>query len=556
MATVTEIKPTKKVVTQITRSPSLIKKRLRVCAYARVSTKQEEQENSYELQMNEYTKRINENPDWIFAGMYSDKGISGTSTKNREGFKLMIKDALNGKIDLILTKSISRFGRNVSDILTACQQLRDKGVEIRFEKEHLSNLDQTTDFLMAVMSGIAQEESRSISGNLTWAIRTRFKDGVHRLNVSSLYGYERDKDDNIIIDETKADIVRRIYIAFLSGLTPADIAEELNNAKIPSLRNGKWTYSNVKSILQNEKYCGDAILQKSFTLNYLTHKRKKNEGEVPSYYVKDDHIPIVERDVFEKAKALLDAQSETNIRNTYKNLPLYKLVYCLNCGNEMKRVPGSDKRNKLWCNFKVSNSKCQSGYTDYEDVENALLKVIEKMSNSETIIKELKDILSTCEEYSFTKTRLTTLEQEISALAKSVDKLIDLKIKTNQISEIEFKNKYDSLQNQIKEKEELLLSLESEYKKKSASSILFEFQLNDIFNGQKLALSNQLFRRLFRAVLYGNKSIFIILNTPSAAVLSIKELIGTFSEKQTIYQEDMLFGVKRKLHVEVINYGK
>lgn len=556
MATVTEIKPTKKVVTQITRSPSLIKKRLRVCAYARVSTKQEEQENSYELQMNEYTKRINENPDWIFAGMYSDKGISGTSTKNREGFKLMIKDALNGKIDLILTKSISRFGRNVSDILTACQQLRDKGVEIRFEKEHLSNLDQTTDFLMAVMSGIAQEESRSISGNLTWAIRTRFKDGVHRLNVSSLYGYERDKDDNIIIDETKADIVRRIYIAFLSGLTPADIAEELNNAKIPSLRNGKWTYSNVKSILQNEKYCGDAILQKSFTLNYLTHKRKKNEGEVPSYYVKDDHIPIVERDVFEKAKALLDAQSETNIRNTYKNLPLYKLVYCLNCGNEMKRVPGSDKRNKLWCNFKVSNSKCQSGYTDYEDVENALLKVIEKMSNTETIVKELKDILSTCEEYSFTKTRLTTLEQEISALAKSVDKLIDLKIKTNQISEIEFKNKYDSLQSQIKEKEELLLSLESEYKKKSASSILFEFQLNDIFNGQKLALSNQLFRRLFRAVLYGNKSIFIILNTPSAAVLSIKELIGTFSEKQTIYQEDMLFGVKRKLHVEVINYGK
>ena len=556
MATVTEIKPTKKVVTQITRSPSLIKKRLRVCAYARVSTKQEEQENSYELQMNEYTKRINENPDWIFAGMYSDKGISETSTKNREGFKLMIKDALNGKIDLILTKSISRFGRNVSDILTACQQLRDKGVEIRFEKEHLSNLDQTTDFLMAVMSGIAQEESRSISGNLTWAIRTRFKDGVHRLNVSSLYGYERDKDDNIIIDETKADIVRRIYIAFLSGLTPADIAEELNNAKIPSLRNGKWTYSNVKSILQNEKYCGDAILQKSFTLNYLTHKRKKNEGEVPSYYVKDDHIPIVERDVFEKAKALLDAQSETNIRNTYKNLPLYKLVYCLNCGNEMKRVPGSDKRNKLWCNFKVSNSKCQSGYTDYEDIENALLKVIEKMSNTETIIKELKDILSTCEEYSFTKTRLTALEQEISTLAKSVDKLIDLKIKTNQISEIEFKNKYDSLQSQIKEKEELLLSLESEYKKKSASSILFEFQLNDIFNGQKLALSNQLFRRLFRAVLYGNKSIFVILNTPSAAVLSIKELIGTFSEKQTIYQEDMLFGVKRKLHVEVINYGK
>ena len=556
MATVTEIRPTKKVVTQIERSPSIIKKKLRVCAYARVSTKLEEQENSYELQMSEYTKRISENPEWIFAGMYSDKGISGTSTKNREGFNKMIKAALNGEIDLILTKSISRFGRNVSDVLKACQQLRDAGVEIRFEKEHITNMDQTTDFLMAVMSGIAQEESRSISENLTWAIRTRFKEGIHRLNVHSLYGYSRDENDNIVIDDEKADVIRRIYVAFIVGLTPHDIAEELNNAHVPTLRKGKWTYGRVKSILQNEKYCGDAILQKSYTVNYLTHKRKKNEGEVPSYYVKDDHIPIVSKEDFEKVKALLEAQALTSDRNTCKNLSLYKMVYCATCGNEMKRVPGSDKRNKLWCGFKNNNSDCNSGYTDYEDIENALLRVIETMSDSQTIVDELNQILATCEEYSTTKTRITNLEYETAELIKSVDKLIDLKIKTNQLSEKEFKAKYDSLQSKIKENEKLLETLEEEYKKKSSSAILFQIQVNELFAGNKIAVSNQLFRRLFRAVLYKDKAIKIVLNTPSAAGLSINELIKTCNKQKVIYQEDMLFGVKRKLHVEVVHYGK
>lgn len=556
MAIVTEIKATKKVVTQISKIEVAKKKKLRVAAYARVSTKLEEQENSYELQINEYTKRINENPDWVFAGMYSDKGISGTSTKNREGFKKMIYEAIHEhKIDLILTKSISRFGRNVSDILQACQQLRDEGIEIRFEKEHLNNMDGSMDFVLTVMCGIAQEESRSISENLTWSIRNRYKQGIHRLNTNQLYGYGRDEKDNIIINDAEADIVRRIYAAFLAGLTTWDIAKELNNNKIMTASNKKWTYSNVRAILTNEKYCGDAILQKTFTVNYLTHKRKKNNGEVPSYYVSNDHIGIVSKDDFDKVQLLLEAYTKTKETKTSTNLPLCNLVYCANCGRVMKRVPGGDKRNKLWCNFNTDSGKCSLGYTDYDDVEDALLSTIEKMINSKSVVKEINEIIANCDEYSFVKAKLESLKKEIAELVKNIDKLIDMKIKSNQLTESDFKKKYDSLNKELEEKQKLFDELEEEYKSKTSSSTLFKISVENLYKGEKLVSSNHLFRRLFKVVLYSDKTIYPILNTPATATLSIKEIIKTYTKQKTLISDEIVFSSRRSLKVEVKSYG-
>lgn len=556
MATVREIKPTKKVVTQINTTAPIRKQKLRVAAYARVSTNQDEQENSYELQISEYTKRINNNPEWVFVDMYSDKGISGTSLKNREGFKLMIKHALAGKIDLILTKSISRFGRNVADILKACQDLREKGVEIRFEKENLTNMNNATDFLLTIMSGLSQEESRSISDNVTWAVRKRFKEGIHRLNTTNLYGYDRDADDNIIFNKEEADVVRRIYFAFLEGLSPYDIARELNENGIPSPKKKKWNTNSILGILGNEKFCGDAILQKTYTTSYLSHKRVKNEGQVPSYYVSDDHIPIVDRDIFEKAKVLLEAYKCADGRTSSMNLPLYNIVYCATCGEVMKRVPGADGRNKLWCNFLRKEGSCSAGYTNYDDVLEATTDAIKSMVDMESIRKEINEILSQAYDVDASTLKIDALEKEVATLIKNIDKLINMKIKSNEISESDFNAKYRSLKKEVDEKEKLLEQLTEENNKKRADIVAFKVSLEQLTGKNEIVSSNMLFRRLFRCILYKEKTIYLILNTPDIAVTPVKEIIKTYEKTRVLFAKDMVFSARRHLSYKVITYGK
>lgn len=555
MATVREIKPTKKVVIHSDSSPVTPTKKLRVCAYARVSTKQDEQENSYELQISEYTKRISQNPKWDFVGMYSDKGISGTSLKNRDGFINMIADAKKGKIDLILTKSISRFGRNVSDILKACQDLREINVEIIFEKENLSNMNATTDFLLTIMSGMAQEESRSISENVKWGFRKRFKEGIHRMNTTNLYGYSRDENDNIILEEDKAENVRMIYRLFLAGFTPHDIARELNNNKILSPKGKKWQASVIISILSNEKYCGDAILQKGYTVSYLTHKRVKNDGQVPSYYVTDDHIPIVDKETFNKVKVLLEVYKNSEGPNSALNLPLYGIVYCATCGNVMKKVPGADGRSKLWCNFLRKEGSCSFGYSDHDDILVAITDAISLMINQKAIIKEVNETLSQASTLRNSEMKVNALEKEIATLIKSIDKLIDLKIKSHEISEADFSAKYNSMKKELDEKETLFNQLNADLNSKKNSTITFQIATEELLAKDNFMASNMLFRRLFRCVLYKEKTIYMILNTPDVATKSVKELIKTYEKQSVIASKDMTFSSRRHLSYKVIKYG-
>lgn len=274
--------------------------RLRVAAYARVSTDEEEQLTSYEAQVDYYTRYIQANPDWELVEVYADEGISGTNTKKRKNFNRMIEDALAGKIDRIVTKSVSRFARNTVDTLTTIRKLKDKGVGVFFEKENIDTLDSKGELLITIMSSLAQEESRSISENVTWGWRKRIAAGKVTVAYSHFLGYEKGEDGTMQIVEDEAKIVRQIYGMFLDGKTPSGIAARLSRQGIPSpAGKEKWQSSTVKSILTNEKYKGDALLQKTFTVDFLQKKKKANEGEVPQYYVENSHPAIVTEEVFD-----------------------------------------------------------------------------------------------------------------------------------------------------------------------------------------------------------------------------------------------------------------
>jgi DNA invertase Pin-like site-specific DNA recombinase len=245
---------------------ALLTEKKRVCGYARVSTDDEEQLTSYAAQVDYYTRYIQSKPEWIFVEVYTDEGISATNTKKRDGFNRMIKDALDGRIQLIVTKSVSRFARNTVDTLTTIRKLKEKGVGVIFEKENIDTLDSKGELLITIMSSLAQEESRSISENVTWGQRKRFSDGKVTMPFARFLGYARNDDGTPRIVESEAKIVRMIYAMFLDGQTPSSLAAHLTAQGIPTPGGKKtWQSTTVESILTNEKYKGDALLQKSFT---------------------------------------------------------------------------------------------------------------------------------------------------------------------------------------------------------------------------------------------------------------------------------------------------
>ena len=289
-----------------TAMPTMSISKRRVAAYARVSTDSDEQFTSYEAQIDYYTRYITKRDDWEFVKVYTDEGITGTSTKHRDGFNLMVKDALDGKIDLIITKSVSRFARNTVDSLTTVRKLKDAGVEVYFEKENIYNFDSKGELLITIMSSLAQEESRSISENVTWGQRKRFADGKVTMPYKNFLGYDKGQDGKPVINEEEAEIVRLIYRLFLQGKTASGICKHLDGLGIPTPTGKKaWNQTTVNSILRNEKYKGDALLQKKFTVDFLTKKQKVNEGEVPQYYVEDNHPAIIDPLEFDMGKQKL-----------------------------------------------------------------------------------------------------------------------------------------------------------------------------------------------------------------------------------------------------------
>lgn len=307
----------------------------RVAAYARVSTDHEDQETSLAAQTDYYKKKITEHPGWEFVKIYVDDGISGLSTNRREGFNHMMEDCLAGHIDLVLTKSISRFARNTVDTVTTIRKLKEKGVGVYFEKENIFTTDSKGEFLLTLMSSLAQEESRSISENVTWGQRKRMADGKVSIAYSNFLGYDKGEEKyTMVINEEQAVTVRRIFHMFLQGYTPHTIASLLTANGVPTPCGcDTWNQQTIRRMLSNEKYKGDALLQKEFTVDFLRKKKKKNEGELPQYYVEGDHEPIISPWLFDYVQKRLDSRFE--IGNTrYSGVALFssKLI-CEKCGS-------------------------------------------------------------------------------------------------------------------------------------------------------------------------------------------------------------------------------
>lgn len=281
-------------------------KKLRVCAYCRVSTMHEEQQTSFDAQVRHYSAMIENNPEWLFAGIYADEGISGKSKKNRLEFLRMVRDAENHKIDLVITKSISRFARNTTDCIETIRLLKGWGVGVMFEKENINTLSAESELILTILSSIAEEELISMSQNIRWSNQKRFKQGKLHLVTERFMGYDRDGKGGLVINEEQAAIVRRVFEESISGKGITLIARDLEADGIKNVSGGsRWQPSVVLGMLRNEKYVGDALLQKTVTANSITFKRKANEGEAPQYYIRDNHPPIIERDKYELVQELL-----------------------------------------------------------------------------------------------------------------------------------------------------------------------------------------------------------------------------------------------------------
>ncbi len=283
----------------------------RVAAYCRVSTEEEAQASSFELQVDYYTKMISERDDWRLVEIYADEGISGTQMKHRENFNRMIEDCKAHKIDMIITKSISRFARNVVDCISTVRMLKmlNPPVSVYFEKERIDSTDEKMEVFLTMMASFAQEESRSISTNISWAIRNRMKDGTQKIPTTSLLGYDSDENYNLVIIEPEAETVRTIFRSLLQGNHPATIADQLNKSGVTTVLGNAWTANSVRNIIRNEKYCGDVLMQKTFTVDYLSHKIKKNSGQREQYFIADHHPGIVSHEEWDQAQARLEELS-------------------------------------------------------------------------------------------------------------------------------------------------------------------------------------------------------------------------------------------------------
>lgn len=342
-----------------------------------MSTDQEEQLSSYENQVRYYTEIITRNPEYELVDIYADEGISGTNTKKRDDFNRMIADCRAGKINLIITKSISRFARNTLDCLNYVRELKELGIGIIFEKENINTLDAKGEVLLTILSSLAQDESRSISENCTWGIRRRFEQGQHKMSTKRFLGYDADEDGKLIVNTQQAKIVVRLYEEFLSGKTVDYIARIFKAEKLKSW-DGKynWQASTLASMLRNEKYMGDAILQKSYTADFLSKRRVQNGGEIQMYHIEEDHEPIIDIETWEAVQAEIERRGQyctdhsTNAYSQKSEInPFYAKIICGNCGNIYSRVKYTTKagtRIVKWrcgsCNKADGHKVCSNRY--------------------------------------------------------------------------------------------------------------------------------------------------------------------------------------------------
>ena len=498
---------------------------LRVAAYCRVSTKLEQQEGSYEAQISYYTEKIKSNLNWQLAGIYADDGISATNMKKRDDFNAMIDDCMAGKIDMIITKSVSRFARNTVDSLETIRKLKEKNIAILFEKEGVNTLEGSGELLITILSSQAQEESRNISENTRWGITRRFENGIIAVNHKKFMGYTKDKKSGeLVIVPEQAEIVRRIFRMYLEGSSILEITRALETDKIKTVT-GKdtWHPGVIEKMLSNEKYMGDALLQKTYTVDFLTKKRVKNEGIVPQYYIEDNHEAIVPKEIFYKVqeektrRANLNKAAVTRKANKLKKekskysskYALTEILVCAECGHPYRRQVWSKygQKSAVWrCENRLKNgakASCKNSPTLKEEpLHNAIMMAINNVvENKGKFIGAFREnVIRVIGDYS-TKGISTDFDEKIESFQKEMLSLIEENAKQGALAE-DFDDEYKRISEEINELKKAKLRLVQE--KKEAEN--YGEQLNEMENTLKTVrpdvreFDEDLVRRLIQTI--------------------------------------------------------
>ena len=497
-----------------------LNRKKRVCAYGRVSTDDEEQITSYNSQIKYYTEKIKSNPDWEFVGIYADEGISGTQVKNRTEFQRMIDDAMNGKIDIILAKSISRFARNTLDTLKYVRDLRDRKVDIYFEKENIHTIELDSEVFLTVYSAFAQAESESTSQNVKLGLKAMMKRGEY-VGSPDCYGFTWNKETKQLdINKEQAEVVKMIFDWYVSGIGCRRIANKLHEMNIPSYTGARWSSSSISNMIHQEKYVGDLIQQKTYTISPITHKSAKNNGEKDKYYIKDHHEAIITREVWDKAQEIASKRSKAMTMKGYTSRETSKYAFsskikCAFCGTNFCRRHSSYSKtnphyNIYWTCFKkrehsdacpdsvgLSETKLEEAFVllynniikNKHKTKEVLLKAIKEVVNDHDYQDKLNDL----------NTHKLTIEQRLS-------KIIDMELDNTDIDrkelfmqkEKDLLNQLNDIKNKIRYYEDLLT--ENKGLSKQLKSI------DDYFNQPRelKKFSREAFERMIECIIVGD----------------------------------------------------
>ena len=511
--------------TEISRSKY---QQLRVAAYCRVSTEQEEQQNSYQVQIAYYTDLINRKKEWSLVGIFADEGISGTQTKKRTEFNRMIRMCKNKKIDLVITKSISRFARNTVDCLEYVRQLKNLGIGVIFEKENINTLTMTSEFMIALYGSFAQAESESISKNVSWGKEKAYREGKVQFQYQNLLGYRKGTDGKPEIVPEEAETIKLIYKLFLDGYSMTNIKKVLESSGTLTAKGKKiWNESLISSILKNEKYVGDALLQKTFTVDCITHKIVKNHGERPMYLVTDHHAPIVDRDTYNRVQQELARRSSkrkisdktiTEQGKYSSKYALSELLICGNCGTPYRRTTWSARGKKqiVWrCISRLEHGKkyCPDSPTIKEEqLHKAIIHAINNYySCRNDIARILKANIGTVLECQGQE-KIISIENRLKEIDQARNDLVNL-IASGGCDE----DKLDSEFAKLYQEEQQLSERHETLKSQNKTSAETQAKLNkimDMIENEKFELEtfdNVLIRKLIECVKVLSKNEILVI---------------------------------------------
>lgn len=513
-------------ITNVVYNNPLAVRKPRVAAYARVSTEQEEQQSSFEAQVAYYEQYIKNNPSWEFVEVYADDGKSGTNTKKRDNFNRMISDAKAGKIDVILTKSISRFARNTVDSLQITRDLKDYGVEVVFEKDNIRSLDMKSELMITVLSGLAQEEARNISENVRWGQQRSMQAGNVAMAYGRFLGYKKGANGKPEIVPEEAEIVRDIYRMFLDGMTIRNIAKNLTDRKIPTPAGKEiWAVSTVKSILSNEKYKGDALRQKTYTVDYLTKKVKKNNGEQKQYYIANSHPAIIDEDTWELVQLELArrGQEKGSLSN---NSPFSTKIICGDCGTYFghKVFHGKEEcRKDVWyCNHRYKGQEpCETPIIPETELKNAYLSALSQMlARKADCLAACRAKLAELDNLAALKETRHSAEETLQSQLTEIQDFVHENARKSQ-DQNKYRAKYDKLASAIEKQKEHIAGLKNQ-------------ELNTIANRERL-------RRFIRAV-----------ESCTEAFAFVPEIWNNTVERAIVYAEGLIrFEFKNGESIEI-----